>query len=125
MPINNEFYQQLNVRKHQVTGLLSFQLLHDFLADLYKSADFKADTNALWDLREAQLKDFTANQVRKIANLVKGQWGTAANSKAAIVVSRVFSLGMAGMYEMYLTDFSPSEVQVFRDMDSALHWLTY
>ena len=115
MAVSTEFDSNSGLRIHTVTGSLSFDTLTDTLAELYQ--------DALWDLREASLAEFTADEVRRVIELVRNNWATEGTPRAALVVAREVDFGMARMYELQLSDLSTGRVQVFRNMEAAREWL--
>jgi hypothetical protein len=123
MPIATRIDPTRNVRVHEVSGVLVFDELREMLTSLYDSPDFEPDRNALWDLREAELTGFTADEVRRIVELVGTRWGGGGVARAALVVSRTADFGMARMYELQLTAQPEGRIQVFRDIDQAWSWL--
>ncbi len=123
MAVSTEFDSNSGLRIHTVTGSLSFDTLTDTLAELYQDARFRADQDALWDPREASLAELTADEVRRVIELVRNNWATEGTPRAALVVAREVDFGMARMYELQLSDLSTGRVQVFRNMEAAREWL--
>lgn len=123
MAIITEFDSNSGLRIHTVTGSLSFDTLTGILAELYQDPRFRADQDVLWDLREASLAEFTADEVRRVIDLVRDNWATEGTPHAALVVAREVDFGMARMYELQLSDLSTGKVQVFRDIEAAGEWL--
>jgi len=122
MPIHTEIDKDTGIRRHTVTGDLTFATLKETLGTLYQSSEFQPDTNVLWDLRDAK-QALTSKEVDRLADYVGGHWGTRGGSKAAIVVSRDVDFGMARMYEQLLAIHSSSVVMVFRELEDATSWL--
>jgi hypothetical protein len=93
------------------------------LSDMYERPDFRPQQDALWDMRDAILTEFSTEEVRQIAALVAANWGHTSSSRAAMVVSRKVDFGMVRMYEMQLTPDTEGRTQVFTDIDEAWAWL--
>jgi hypothetical protein len=112
-----------DVRVRTVNGKLTFAELRDALESVYAQPDYRPDQSVLWDLRNAVLTAFSAEEVRAVADLVRMRWGTQGAPKAALVVCRDADFGMARMFEMQLGLWGTGEIRVFRDMDEAMAWL--
>ena len=123
MPITTQVDARNNLRLHRVSGVLRFDELRSALATLYADQRYEPEQNALWDLREADLSDFSTDQVRGIVSLVRSAWAEAGNAKAALVVSETFAFGMARMYEQWLGAQPESRIGLFESFDEALVWL--
>ena len=124
MGITTQIDGERNLRIHKVTGALTFDELIGTLKEVYSEPDFDPDMNSLWDVREADLSSFETPDIHNLRNFVGKHWGTGGRSKAAIVVLGDLDFGISRMYEFYLQAKSSSEVQVFRDYDEALSWVT-
>jgi len=79
---------------------------------------FKPDFNQLCDFRDVTEVRADAAAIRELAAL--NPFG--AGARRALVVSSDVVFGMARMYQI-LTETSPDEFEVFRDLDEALKWL--
>jgi len=105
--------QKNNLRFHQVSGRLSFEELRDTLQNIYNDKNIDKTLNALWDLSEADISDFTLDEVEQVANFVAQNWGRVPGTKAAIVVSADYSYGMARMYEILLDSLTSNVIRIF------------
>ena len=74
MPVTTTVDSTQGLRVHSVTGELTFQELKQMLIAMYDNPNFQSGHDALWDLREASLTGFTADDVRYIVSLVKDGW---------------------------------------------------
>ena len=125
MPVKTKIDPAQGVRVHTVTGELTVHELKATLVALYDDPNFQSGHDALWDLREASLTGFTADDVRHIVNLVKDGWVDRGSAKAAMVVSRTADFGMVRMYEIQLATADEDRTSVFRDIDEAYAWLDH
>lgn len=123
MPITTDFDPDTGLRVHVMTGRLTYAEVRDTLEELYARPDFDPTMNALWDLREAVLTDISSDDVRKIAQLVRGRPPIGVSSRVALVVSRDADFGMARMYGAQLDGAAQSGFRVFRDVDEATTWV--
>jgi len=122
MPIETEYDAKAGLRIHTVSGDFSFDELRETLETLYSHPGFDPDADSLWDLRRAKV-DFSAKDVRVLAEFVATNWGGGGQSRAVIVASKDFEFGMARMYQAVLEDQTPNPVRVFREIDQAKRWL--
>lgn len=79
---------------------------------------FKLNFNQLCDYRDVKEIRADAAAIRELAAL--NPFG--AGARRALIVSSDVVFGMARMYQI-LTESSPDEFEVFRDLDEALKWL--
>jgi hypothetical protein len=123
MTIRTESDDTADIRIHRVSGVLQFDELLEALAALYGGAEFRPEQNALWDLREADLTEFSTDQVRTIVGLVREKWAATGTARAALVVAVTADFGMARMYEQWLGAEPEGRVGVFEDFDEARAWV--
>jgi hypothetical protein len=125
MPISTHIDSQTGVRTHTVRGTLDFGDLRATLDEVYARPD-ASETGAVWDLRAADIHAFTPEQVNAIVKRVKEHWQGSERGtvRSAIVVAGDFDFGMARMYELRLDAPSNLAVQVFRELDEAVAWVT-
>jgi hypothetical protein len=124
MELITEIDEKVNLRRVKVTGEVAFAPVMAELERLYASPDFRPDMNVLWDLREAKVSSISSSEVQRLTDLVAQHWGTGGKSRAAFVVSRDFEFGLSRMYGIFLESRMPTQVQVFRDINEALQWVT-
>ena len=102
----------------------SFDELFQSLVDVYNDPDFDPDLSSIWDFTAVEdLQKINADEINKIVSYVS--WKRSAHSKirTAIVVSKKIDFGLARMYEQEMEAASQNEINVFRDLNSALEWL--
>lgn len=99
-------------------GVLTSAELLRHVRSLAADPRFKSHFRQLADLREVTEIRVTAAAIREVAGL--NPFGSGARRALAVGSDVVF--GMARMYQI-LTDQSPDEFEVFRDLDRALEWL--
>ncbi|MBU8920772.1 MAG: STAS/SEC14 domain-containing protein [Bacteroidales bacterium] len=124
MGISTEIDRESGLRIHVVTGRLTMEDLIGSLEKVYSRPDYDPAMNVLWDLRDADFSAFVSPQIQQVRDFVTSNWGTEGTSHAAMVVSSDEAFGLMRMYEFYLKQKSRNEVQVFRDYDEALDWIT-
>ena len=74
----------------------------------------------VWDFRNAQL-DTSGADAFELAQFVNTQQPAPAPLRVAIVTSRDVDYGMARIFGAY-RERSATDVQVFRDLDTAVEW---
>lgn len=99
-------------------GPLTNADLTQYLRLLADDSRFRSGFNQLCDLRDVTEMRVGTSGIRQIVSLNP----FVAGSRRAVVVASDVAFGMARMYQI-LTDASPDELEVFRDLDEALRWL--
>jgi hypothetical protein len=122
MAIKTHIDPDTGLRRHEVQGKFTLVDIRQTLEAIYSGPDFRPDADVLWDFRDAT-PDFSADDVRQLAEFVAQNWGPEGRSKAAFVVSSDYQFGMSRMYEMLLKSQSKNALMVFRDFDDAERWL--
>ena len=111
------------IRTAIVTGKLTFEDLLSKLKEIFIDRDIYDLPHSLWDIRQADITSFTAEQISRLAEFVAGNWGLEGKNKIALVADKNFIFGLARMYEILSNFKSPSMTMVFHDYDEALTWL--
>jgi hypothetical protein len=124
MAITIEIDEKANLRKHTVTGNVTFDEVFAELKRVYLSPDFQPDMNSLWDITKAKVTSMSSAEIHKVSDFVAAHWGPGGKSRAALVVSTDFEFGISRMVEILLESRMSAQVQVFRDIDEALKWVT-
>ncbi len=124
MAIKTELPEAENLGIHTVTGSLSTEEILTALKNIYASDEAGTDINALWDIREADVSSFSQQDIVKVRDLAKKNWGVGGASRAAIVVTDLLDYGLSRMYGLLMESYTSSEVKVFNTKKEALEWLT-
>lgn len=102
------------------TGVVTYDEVMRHDRALQSDPAFSPTFDHLMDCRSATQFAFTISQVQEIASLDL----FSATSRRALVALADGVFGMARMWEAYLqTSRHPCETYVFRDLDTAVHWL--
>ena len=110
---------------HTVTGEFNFDDLFEFLVNVYDDKDFDPNLNSVWNLIDVdEIEKVSTDQIQKIVAYVSWKREKYGSMKTAIAVSSRIHYGIARMYEQSLEAASKSEIMVFRDLDSALDWIS-
>jgi hypothetical protein len=121
MPITYTIDKQRRFIQRIVSGTVTSDEILASLTEILKHPDYQPGMKSLTDLRAIQ-HYASPQDLRQIANFILGQGEEVRGGKAAIVVARGVSFGMARMLEL-LTESSPLSIWVFRDMQEAHEWL--
>jgi hypothetical protein len=70
------------------------------------------------------IENIATDQIQKIVAYVSWKRETYGGMRTALVVSTRIHYGIARMYEQSLEASSKSEIMVFRDLNSALQWIS-
>lgn len=110
-------------RWHIVKGAINIEELTRHLKELYNSSNFDPDMNVFWDLREADFRSVSPENVHYFTNFVGQNWGKGGKSKAALVVSHDLGYGISRMYEIMMESKTSSGIAIFKDIDKAKEWI--
>jgi hypothetical protein len=92
--------------------------------DMLHDPDFRPGADALWDLRKAEMRHLSTEDILSLVSFIKGhQQERGAGYKVAIVVERDLLFGGARMFEAF-SDTVPFSCRVFRDLDEAQGWIS-
>jgi len=111
------------IRTHKVMGLVNLQEFNEILTVIYNAPEFDPKMNSLWDVREADFTAVTPQEIRALAEFVRGNWEEKKMQKAAIVVSGLFDFGITRMYEQVLGPATAGKVMIFRNLKTASDWI--
>ncbi|HWA27180.1 MAG TPA: hypothetical protein VG734_16105 [Lacunisphaera sp.] len=123
MSVVTVFAPEQKLRNHQVTGCVSLRAFRDILTELYSSAEFHPDMNALWDLRQADFSGILPEDVRELMHVVVSLWGRGGNCHSAVLVASATEFGIVRTYVSQFGRNAPCEIRVFLDPVEAHRWL--
>lgn len=104
-------------------GLVTVDELVESLEDVAGRPDYHPGMKSLTDLRNC-FHQLTAEDMRRIAEVLIKHRERHANAQAAIVVSKAVSYGMSRMLQIHLdVEGLPVGFAVFYDIDEAKEWL--
>ena len=112
-----------NIRWHVVKGVIDIAELTKYLQEIYASPDFDSDMNVFWNLYEADFSNVDAEQIFHFKDFVGKHWGKEGKSKAALVVPDAVGYGKSRIYEIMMESKFPSNIEVFKDIDTAREWI--
>ena len=112
-----------NIRYQAVKGVIDIDKLIKYLEQIYKVPEFNPNMDVFWDLREADFSSVSTEAIYNFIGFVGKYWGKEKDTKAALVVSDDLGFGLSRMYEMLLETDSPSQINIFRDIDKAEEWI--
>lgn len=122
MEIKLKTDKQLNVRVHTVEGVVTNKEILLYLMDFYSSSSFDSSMNILWDLRKADLNNFSLPEVVKVRDFVEKSLTTEKSLKAAFVVASQIDFSLSIMYETLLHG-SPISTKGFFNVAEAEKWV--
>lgn len=125
MNVVTEINEESKFRIHTLTGDFDFDSLFDALVKVYDDDNFDPNLNSIWNLINVKGIESTSNdQIQKIVAYVSWKREKYGSMKTALVVSNKIHYGIARMYEQSLEAASKSEIMVFRDLESAIQWIS-
>ena len=111
--------QQLTTFK--CTGEITAQEILNVLVPFYKESP---TLYALWDLTNARLINYSTEQSKQISVTAHALGSSRVGGKTAVVVASDHDYGMGRAAQiMYEIKNIPIEVNVFRSIEEAKHWL--
>ena len=107
------------------TGEVTDGQIVERYVDFLRDVEWASTVHELSDVSDADLRLVTVEGITKLAELTEAAYIDAGVSeyKTAVYSPKDLPFGLARMYEA-LTTNSPESVQVFRDREEALRWLT-
>ena len=125
MRMETEINEKARFRIHTLNGDFNFDEIFEALVRVYDSRDFNPDLNSVWDLIDLKgIEKTSSDQIQKIVAYVSWKREKYGSMKTALVVSSRIHYGIARMYEQSLEAASKSEIMVFRDLESAIQWIS-
>jgi hypothetical protein len=125
MNIETEIYETSNFRIHTLMGEFDFDELFETLVSVYEDENFDPSLNSVWDLLDVSgIEKIATDQIQKIVAYVSWKREKYGSMRTALVVSSRIHYGIARMYEQSLEASSKSEIMVFRDLQSAIQWIS-
>ena len=108
---------------YTVHGDISGADVKNVIWDFYEKGP--VTKNVLWDVSQAVLHDLSAEDVQQIAHVPRKSLDLREGGKTAIVAPDDLAYGLSRMYQTSShTEELPFQMQVFRDAEKALAWLS-
>jgi len=124
MELTTTIDKEKNLRIHTITGPLSKEALFPALLEMYASAGFDPDMNALWDVRRAEMGSIVMSDVIETCAFVRNQWENGKPIRVAFLVNSDVDFTLATMYETLSEDNAKFEIRIFRDFEKSMDWVT-
>jgi len=120
MPADFFIDTKLGIVFSKAVGTCGRPEIIDHMDRLQRHPDFRPELNQLFDFRGVTRVTFTAGDVRALAtrNIFSG------HSRRALVVESDSHYGLARMFEAHREMEGERGITIFRDMPSALSWLS-
>jgi|TARA_E500000318_G_scaffold104663_1_gene110858 hypothetical protein len=106
----------------KVQGVLTGAIVGAGMEALDAYEEYGAGIPVLWDLREADLSQYTTAEM-EITNTFLRRYPGRRNTKSASVVGDRGALLLARLWAVYGTDRMPQERRAFLKQEEALAWL--
>jgi len=125
MKLDTKLNEKSKYRIHRLTGEFIFDDLFEYLVNVYDDKNFDPNLNSVWNLTDVGgIEKISTDQIQKIVAYVSWKREKYGSMKTALVVSSRINYGIARMIEQSLEAASKSEIMVFRDLESALDWIS-
>jgi len=119
MPI--EFNYENGIVYGAFKSPLNIDEIKKAIALLTQSAQFPADADTLWDLRELDFAQINHDMERQLIE-IRQLFPERGQARIAFVVDTDLAFGMTRRYEMLSANL-PQQIRVFRDYAKAETWL--
>lgn len=104
--------------KAEVSGFQSF------LNEIFTHPQWTPGTSLLLDHSDLVLRFFNTDEVRSVSNIVVNNSDRIGKGKWAFVISGNFAYGMARMWQIITEEKAPMEINIFKDREQAVRWLS-
>jgi hypothetical protein len=119
--IRSETNRLLDLTINTCTGKLSLEEIEDRIQSFYKG---QPTLNTIWDFSDADLADFSTDQVSIFAQGVKRMEHSRQRGKTAIISHSDISYGLSRMYQIRAElAQQQSEIRVFKSIGDAESWM--
>lgn len=123
MPIRVHFSR--GVAHIQVFGYATWDDFGRAFTTMIEHPDFHPGMNALWDIRAADLSQFTASELRRFAEFVTEHASSRDGARGALVIPSEVDHGLGPRLHATLREIKlPVALEVFHDLAEAEAWLT-
>ena len=120
MPADFFIDARLGMVFSKATGVIRWVDAVDHMDRLSTHPDFRPEFNQLFDFREAQGVALSHDEIHRLSTRkIFGE-----RSRRAFVVAGDFQFGIARMFSIYREMQGEPGIQVFREMNKALTWLS-
>lgn len=104
----------------KVEGELEHQNILPVLRDCYSEG---ASKNFVWDFTEGNLREITADELRKLARIAKTYGPESEAGKTALVMDKRANFGVGRMFEVYAeSEGLDYEIRTFYQLGEAYQW---
>ena len=95
-----------------------------FFDEVFSHPEWTPGKAILLDHSDLVLRFFQTEEVRSVSKMVINQKDMIGKGKWAFVVAGNFAFGMARMWQIITEEKVPMEINVFKDREKAIKWLT-
>ena len=106
-----------------LAGTASLDGLVAYIQDLFKPPHAQRPYPILSDMRQLDMRFLSADDVRKVVELVASLRERIDPVRHAFLVSEPLSFGLARMYELLSQETDPQQIGVFYERGLAANWL--
>ena len=111
------------IARIRVIGTLDVSEFSSIITEFTDHPDFVPGMPAIWDMREADLRQITETDLRSVGEQSRQLAGRRGNARVALVVQDDFRFGMARMTQVLAA--SPNlDMAVFREFGAAEEWVS-
>ena len=108
----------------RLEGELRFADVQEAFADLMKHPEYDASLHRIWDISGATMGSAPTEEIVRLRELTRSLPKSAKGTKLAVVVSSSVDYGLGRVFQSRTQDAIPSDMNVFRSIDEAIHWVS-
>ena len=123
VPITFAYDRTLHRRVATFSGSVGDRELHEAYESLLHDATYDASVDDLIDLRAVTHMGVTGAGLHRLIALYDERPSTGHHTRAAIVAPTDVLYGVSRMFQTLRGDANPDEIEVFRTVAEAEHWL--
>ena len=105
-----------------VSGISDPDELTAVLDTITNSDDYPPDTNAIWDIRKADIANANYQLICELVK-IRSRFKKRNNCRAALIVSSNVQYGLSRMFEILSDGKIKHQFKVFRNYDEGEKWL--
>jgi hypothetical protein len=122
MPVKIIHDSDKNIIRATITGQPTLVDLDAAFQSITTSTEYPPDVDAIWDLRDADVKTADDKFVRHIIELLK-RYPQRARCKSALIATDDLAYGMSRMFQILSEDKVTQELMIFRTYAEGEQWI--
>ena len=122
MSVEIKYDQNRNVLYVTLSGEPEIDEITSALENITNSGDYPPNTNAMWDIRNANISNANYHFVSELVKM-RSSFTKRGHCRSALIVSNDAQYGLSRMFEMLAEGKIPYQLMIFRDYKEGEQWL--